>query len=146
MGDRRGDRGAGRGRREWDCPAAVRWTGYCRAEKGRRGAPPLPLTANQVSLTGSLLTLTGSLLTLTRSLLTLTRSATQVSIKLLSRGVTRKRRCTYRPSVIYLIANKVLSLSLSLTLSPSSFSLSPHYPSHCFPTPLTFTNVKTLFF
>jgi len=31
-----------------------------------------------------------------------------------SGGVTLKRRCTYRPSVIYLIANKLLSLSLSL--------------------------------
>jgi hypothetical protein len=28
----------------------------------------------------------------------------------------RKRRCTYRPSVIYLIVNKLLSLSLSLSL------------------------------
>ena len=32
-------------------------------------------------------------------------------------GVTRKRRCTYRPSVIYLIVNKLLSLFLSLSLS-----------------------------
>jgi len=32
-------------------------------------------------------------------------------------GVTLKRRCTYRPSVIYLIVNKLLSLSLSLSLS-----------------------------
>jgi hypothetical protein len=30
-----------------------------------------------------------------------------------SGGVTLKRRCTYRPSVIYLIVNKLLSLSLS---------------------------------
>jgi len=30
-----------------------------------------------------------------------------------SGGVTLKRRCTYRPSVIYLIVNKHLSLSLS---------------------------------
>ena len=29
--------------------------------------------------------------------------------------VTLKRRCTYRPSVIYLIVNKLLSLSLSLS-------------------------------
>jgi len=38
-----------------------------------------------------------------------------------SGGVTLKRRCTYRPSVIYLIVNKLLSLSLShsLTLSLS---------------------------
>jgi len=37
-----------------------------------------------------------------------------------SGGVTLKRRCTYRPSVIYLIVNKLLSLapSLSLSLSP----------------------------
>jgi hypothetical protein len=32
-----------------------------------------------------------------------------------SGGVTLKRRCTYRPSVIYLIVNKHLSLSLSPT-------------------------------
>jgi len=32
-----------------------------------------------------------------------------------SGGVTLKRRCTYRPSVIYLIVNKLLSLSLSLS-------------------------------
>ena len=31
--------------------------------------------------------------------------------------VTLKRRCTYRPSVIYLIVNKLLSLSLSLSLA-----------------------------
>jgi hypothetical protein len=37
-----------------------------------------------------------------------------------SGGVTLKRRCTYRPSVIYLIVNKLLSLSLSL--SPSQCS------------------------
>jgi hypothetical protein len=35
-------------------------------------------------------------------------------------GVTRKRRCTYRPSVIYLIVNKHLFLSLSLSLSFSN--------------------------
>ena len=34
-------------------------------------------------------------------------------------GVTLMRRCTYRPSVIYLIANKRLSLSLALSLSLS---------------------------
>ena len=33
-----------------------------------------------------------------------------------SSGVTLKRRCTYQPSVIYLIVNKLLSLSLSLSL------------------------------
>jgi hypothetical protein len=33
-----------------------------------------------------------------------------------STGVTHKRRCTYRPSVIYLIVNKLLSLSLHLSL------------------------------
>ena len=32
-------------------------------------------------------------------------------------GVTLKRRCTYQPSVIYLIVNKLLSLSLSLSYS-----------------------------
>ena len=32
-----------------------------------------------------------------------------------SGGVTLKRLCTYRPSVIYLIVNKLLSLSLSLS-------------------------------
>ena len=37
-----------------------------------------------------------------------------------SGGVTLKRRCTYRPSVIYLIVNKLFSLSLSLSLSLSS--------------------------
>ena len=36
-------------------------------------------------------------------------------------GVTLKRRCTYRPSVIYLIVNKLLSLSPSL---PPSLPLS----------------------
>ena len=36
-----------------------------------------------------------------------------------SGGVTLKRRCTYRPSVIYLIVNKLLSLSLYLSLSLS---------------------------
>jgi hypothetical protein len=34
-----------------------------------------------------------------------------------SGGVTHKRRCTYRPSVTYLIINKLLSLSLCLSLS-----------------------------
>jgi len=36
-------------------------------------------------------------------------------------GVTLKRRCTYRPSVIYLIVNKLLALSLSplLYITPS---------------------------
>jgi hypothetical protein len=32
-----------------------------------------------------------------------------------SGGVTLKRRCTYRPSVIYLIVNKLLSRALSLS-------------------------------
>ena len=35
-----------------------------------------------------------------------------------SGGVTLKRRYTYRPSVIYLIVNKLLSLSLSLSRRP----------------------------
>ena len=39
-----------------------------------------------------------------------------------SGGVTLKRRCTYRPSVIYLIVNKLLSLSLSLSLALSDHS------------------------
>jgi hypothetical protein len=34
-----------------------------------------------------------------------------------SGGVTLKRRCTYRPSVIYLNVNKLFSLSLSLSLA-----------------------------
>ena len=42
-----------------------------------------------------------------------------------SGGVTLKRRCTYRPSVIYLIVNKLLSLSLSLSFSPSKHILPP---------------------
>jgi hypothetical protein len=42
-----------------------------------------------------------------------------------SGGVTLKRRCTYRPSVIYLIVNKLLSLSLSLLKRESLFSLPP---------------------
>jgi hypothetical protein len=33
-------------------------------------------------------------------------------------GVTHKRRCTYRPSVIYLIVNKLLSLSHTHTHLP----------------------------
>ena len=42
-----------------------------------------------------------------------------------SGGVTLKRRCTFRPSVIYLIVNELLSLSLSLSLFLSvSLSLS----------------------
>jgi len=41
-------------------------------------------------------------------------------------GVTRKRRCTYRPSVIYLVVNKLLSLSLS---RPSPHTPSPLLPS-----------------
>ena len=48
-----------------------------------------------------------------------------------SGGVTLKRRCTYRPSVIYLIVNKLLSLSLSLSLF---LSLAPSFP--LFPHPL----------
>jgi hypothetical protein len=42
----------------------------------------------------------------------------------LSGGVTHKRRCTFRPSVIYLIVNKLLSLSVSLT---HSLTLTPRY-------------------
>ena len=38
--------------------------------------------------------------------------------RVLLRGVTLKRRGTHRPSFIYLIVNKLLSLSLSLSLSP----------------------------
>ena len=34
-------------------------------------------------------------------------------------GVTLKRRCIHRPSVIYLIVNKLVSLSLSLLLARS---------------------------
>ena len=34
-------------------------------------------------------------------------------------GVTLKRRCTHRPSVIYFIVNKLFSLSLSLSPPPS---------------------------
>ena len=34
-----------------------------------------------------------------------------------SGGVTLKRRCTYRSSVIYLIVNKLFSLSLSVSVS-----------------------------
>ena len=44
-----------------------------------------------------------------------------------SGGVTLKRRCTYRPSVIYLIVNKFLSLSLYLSLY-LYVSLSPPPP------------------
>ncbi len=40
-------------------------------------------------------------------------------------GVTLKRRCTHRPSVIYLIVNKLLSLFLSLSLPPPLPPLSP---------------------
>jgi hypothetical protein len=39
-----------------------------------------------------------------------------------SGGITMKRRCTYRPAVIYLIVNKLLSLF--------SLSLSPPFPPH----------------
>ena len=35
-------------------------------------------------------------------------------------GVTLKRHCTYRPSVIYLIVNKLLPLPLPLSLLSSS--------------------------
>ena len=37
-----------------------------------------------------------------------------------SGGVTLKKRCTYRPSVIYLIVNKLLSLSLSHVLTKAT--------------------------
>ena len=40
-----------------------------------------------------------------------------------SGGVTLKKRCTYRPSVIYLIVNKLLSLSLSRVFLSSNVSL-----------------------
>jgi len=42
-----------------------------------------------------------------------------------SGGVTLKRRCTYRPSIIYLIVNKRLSLSLSLSSFFISLIISP---------------------
>jgi len=41
-----------------------------------------------------------------------------------SGGVTLKRCCTYRPSVIYLIVNKLLSHTHTLSLSLASLSLS----------------------
>ena len=49
----------------------------------------------------------------------------------LSAAVSRKRRCTYRPSVIYLIVDKLLSLSLSLSLSFVFITTGPqpHYLS-----------------
>ena len=50
-----------------------------------------------------------------------------------------KRRCTYRPSVIYLIVNKPLSL-LSVSLSqdlPSHWSLTGLTPSSPFAVPLS---------
>jgi len=52
-----------------------------------------------------------------------------------SGGVTLKRRCTYRPSVIYLIVNKLLSLSLSLSPTGSVtikffIGASPSMPGH----------------
>ena len=55
------------------------------------------------------------------------------SLKSLSGGVTHKRRCTYRPSLIYLIVDKLLSLSLSLSLSVchSLPPLSPFLPCVC---------------
>jgi len=54
-------------------------------------------------------------------------------------GVTRKRRCTYRPSVLYLIVNKLLSLSLNLCLvspspqptRPPPLPPPPHPPRRC---------------
>ena len=50
------------------------------------------------------------------------QSACQVPASFLPRGgVTRKRRCNYRTSVIYLIVNKLLPLSLPLSLSSSLF-------------------------
>ncbi len=45
-----------------------------------------------------------------------------------SGGVTLKRRCTYRPSVIYFFVNKLLSLSLSAD-SPAAVSLSLSLPA-----------------
>ena len=50
-----------------------------------------------------------------------------------SGGVTLKRRCTYRPSVIYLIVNKLLSLSLSLYLSLSLSQSAECVLSHPYP-------------
>ena len=46
-----------------------------------------------------------------------------------SGGVTHKRRCTYRPSVIYLIVNKLLFVSLSLSVSRCSTYL--HHLHSC---------------
>jgi hypothetical protein len=40
-----------------------------------------------------------------------------------SGGVTLKRRCTYRPSVIYLIVNKLLSLSSLFLFFPTVLAL-----------------------
>jgi len=48
-----------------------------------------------------------------------------------SGGVTLNRRCTYRPSVIYLIVNKLLSpLSLSLSVGSPTLDTStlPPFP------------------
>ena len=50
--------------------------------------------------------------------------AANVGPRVPSGGVTLKRRCTYRPSVIYLIVNKLLSLSLSLKDSLAQKALS----------------------
>ena len=51
--------------------------------------------------------------------------AANAGLRVPSGGVTLNRRCTYRPSVIYLIVNQQLSTSLSLSLSLSlSASLS----------------------
>ena len=57
-----------------------------------------------------------------------------LSLSPLSLSLTLKRRLTYRPSVIYLIVNKLLSLSLS---RPSTRRLRPHPSStHHIPTSL----------
>jgi hypothetical protein len=51
-----------------------------------------------------------------------------LSLSPLSLSLTLKRRLTYRPSVIYLIVNKLLSLSLSLSLSVFPHILPPNPP------------------
>jgi hypothetical protein len=48
------------------------------------------------------------------------QQATEGPINSLSLSLSLlKRRCTYRPSVIYLIVNKLLSLSLAPSLGPA---------------------------
>jgi hypothetical protein len=55
--------------------------------------------------------------------------ATNAGPRVPSGGVTLRRRCAYRPSVIYLIVNKLLSLSLSLSFA-RSLCLSPFFQRH----------------